>query len=813
MPESGLEVTFSAKTTKLESQTAVAKAQMNAFAATVRATSKAVTTASEEMKEALEASLLQQVEQLEAARAHWKALEEQTKKSAEAAQESVGFFGKISESAEKATKSIEATTEKLKVFTALASEVGEFVIVGLGLEQVGEAINHVAETGEQLGKLSEETGLSTEALSALRVVAMQTGTDFGEVQTMLQRLPNTLQEAVNNPTSKAADAFRTMGVQITDSSGRIRPMGDILDEVSAKLNSYADGANKTALETDIFGSKIGANLLPFLEKLAEEGIPGAIVESTRLGETWTGVDSDAATKFEEDLNTVKMGVEGIADSIIRKLLPALDDMAQGFALATGTASIDDQIANTQERINQLGVRAGVGLRDQLTKLEAEKAQLSASAAQQGAYTGGAAPGSVQAPNLKGGGSLGDHQGVSGQDNSDQGDDTDSSGVSSGAGDDGVSKARSAQDQITQIAQDGASARKAIATDEYDAQVSNWDAEVAEGKITKSQEVQDEIDAKNKMYAADLAELQQEAAADQAGTAAKAKALDDILVLQADHNAEMAKLNEDLVTAQAEQAKQIQDAQTQAANATAQAWQRALQPTNQAFDSSINGVIQGTQTLQNAELKAAQSIALAFIDAEAKKVLAFAEGEALILARVVASELGMTAATAAGNTARLAAKTGADAAGKAEDVATGAAQIQSNAMRAASGAYAAVAGIPYVGPALAPVAAATAFAAVMAYDVISAEGGAVIGAGVNPLAQLHENEMVLPAYIAQPLTSMLAGDAMNDQSGGDTSISNTFHNTYHGAGNLDEDSYLAMLNSAVRSGRIQKYPAIARMMRR
>jgi hypothetical protein len=39
---------------------------------------------------------------------------------------------------------------------------------------------------------------------------------------------------------------------------------------------------------------------------------------------------------------------------------------------------------------------------------------------------------------------------------------------------------------------------------------------------------------------------------------------------------------------------------------------------------------------------------------------------------------------------------------------------------------------------------------------SASGGFDIPAGVNPLTQLHEKEMVLPAHIAEPLRQNLAG---------------------------------------------------------
>ena len=73
-------------------------------------------------------------------------------------------------------------------------------------------------------------------------------------------------------------------------------------------------------------------------------------------------------------------------------------------------------------------------------------------------------------------------------------------------------------------------------------------------------------------------------------------------------------------------------------------------------------------------------------------------------------------------------------------------VMLDAKKAASGAFSAVAGIPYVGPFLAPVAAATAFTATMAF----AERGYDVPAGVNPVTQLHQKEMVLPADIAEPL---------------------------------------------------------------
>jgi hypothetical protein len=89
--------------------------------------------------------------------------------------------------------------------------------------------------------------------------------------------------------------------------------------------------------------------------------------------------------------------------------------------------------------------------------------------------------------------------------------------------------------------------------------------------------------------------------------------------------------------------------------------------------------------------------------------------------------------------------------------TGVAAVMSNAAVAASAAFASTAAIPYVGLALAPEAAATAYAATAAFaPLASARGGYDIPAGVNPVTQLHEKEMVLPAKQADAVRQMAEG---------------------------------------------------------
>jgi hypothetical protein len=87
-------------------------------------------------------------------------------------------------------------------------------------------------------------------------------------------------------------------------------------------------------------------------------------------------------------------------------------------------------------------------------------------------------------------------------------------------------------------------------------------------------------------------------------------------------------------------------------------------------------------------------------------------------------------------------------------------IGAKASEAGAGAASSVASIPYVGPILAIAALASVMGAVMGAksSVPSAARGYDIPAGVNPMTQLHEREMVLPAKHADVIRAMADGDA-------------------------------------------------------
>lgn len=184
---------------------------------------------------------------------------------------------------------------------------------------------------------------------------------------------------------------------------------------------------------------------------------------------------------------------------------------------------------------------------------------------------------------------------------------------------------------------------------------------------------------------------------------------------------------------------------EAAQATLNKWKNIVDPIGNAFDGFLQSMETRSATFGQALLRMGDQILQSFVSMGVKA-----------LAHWVSMELAKTSATSAG----VAMRTSTEAAGAATSTSISAVsaikQIAHKAAVAAAGAYAAIAGIPIVGPILAPAAAAAALFGV--YKLGQAIFSAKDGEGEVPYDgatyQLHKKEMVLPAKFANPLRNML-----------------------------------------------------------
>ena len=186
--------------------------------------------------------------------------------------------------------------------------------------------------------------------------------------------------------------------------------------------------------------------------------------------------------------------------------------------------------------------------------------------------------------------------------------------------------------------------------------------------------------------------------------------------------------------------------------------------SQAMSGNWMGAIQ-TMITQSGLFQTAQQTASA-------ATLATTTANATAGASIVAATEGAkTIATETGVATRTATEVAGAATSKGLTISTALTEIGAKAVSAAAGVYSAIAGIPYVGPFLAPAAAAAALGAVMAFGnkIFSAEQGFGSVPYDGAMTSLHKEEMVLPAKYANPLRDQLTSGDSGDAGGGDTNV--------------------------------------------
>ncbi len=260
-----------------------------------------------------------------------------------------------------------------------------------------------------------------------------------------------------------------------------------------------------------------------------------------------------------------------------------------------------------------------------------------------------------------------------------------------------------------------------------------------GEVTAEQELQAQRRLLDEKYQNELQALTRSLALYEFDRDQRAKISDQIEQLNAQHNLDVSKNT--MATAAA----------------TEKSWNDVLTPITQNFASSLDAMRKHQMTFGDAMRSLYDQMMKTFINHCATEVTTWASKE---LAKTAAQTTGDAVRTGSATTA--ATETGA-ASSTAAVV-----QIGNSAVTAAAGSFSAMASIPYVGPILGAAAAVAALGLIMGYkgSVKSARGGYDIPSGVNPLTQLHEEEMVLPKGPANALRDIAENGTAG---GGDTHL--------------------------------------------
>lgn len=298
-------------------------------------------------------------------------------------------------------------------------------------------------------------------------------------------------------------------------------------------------------------------------------------------------------------------------------------------------------------------------------------------------------------------------------------------------------------------------------------IQQTDQELAEARMEQERQVVDDMFANGEINAMQRMEMLNGIANRE--TELRAQTAERILAIEVEalrarlalgglESDEIARINNDIEALEAQHQQNLRVIRGQGEGEVANNTRQAAQTIRSEWQANV-GTIAGSFTSMFTQWGAGISSLQEGWQNFGRSLLSTIENYASqMLTQWIMTQLGMTTATATGEAAQTAI-VATSTATKTGIVQGGAlAEIAAKAASAAAGAYSAIAGIPIIGPFLAPVMAAAALAGVLALGskIFSAEGGWGKVPYDGAMTELHKDEMVLPASIANPLRSALWG---------------------------------------------------------
>jgi outer membrane murein-binding lipoprotein Lpp len=248
-------------------------------------------------------------------------------------------MGKAAHDAEKRMDAIRKSAEKA------GKAIGAAFVAGVGVASV--LVKQSIDAADEMTKMAQKAGVSTEAFSTLAYAANLSGVEMGSLQSSMSKLAATMTDVVRGTNKDAVDAFRTLGIAVQDSSGKLKSGDVIMSEVAARFATMENGVGKTALAIKIFG-RSGADLVPLLNSGAD-GIKAMQDEARALGVELDGNAGAAAERFNDNLTRLNTVKQGFANQIMKAVLPSLNSMTDALvesAKASSTFSASGKAIKT-----------------------------------------------------------------------------------------------------------------------------------------------------------------------------------------------------------------------------------------------------------------------------------------------------------------------------------------------------------------------------------------------------------------------------------------------------------------------------------
>lgn len=225
--------------------------------------------------------------------------------------------------------------DSAKDFSLLNTAVDDFksllpgLSVAAAVTGIGAMVKEALDTADAMGKLSQKTGVSTEALSVLNIAAKTADASFEQVSGGIIKFNKTMGDLDRGSADAGAAVKRLLGN--SKALNGLNTEQRLLKVVDA-IGKMESGYKKTRAAQDFFG-KSGADLIPLMNDLSDGGFEKLKEKALAAGKIIDTDFADAAQRANDNMVRLKGVAGGLAVQFTAGLAPAIGDAAEALTKA------------------------------------------------------------------------------------------------------------------------------------------------------------------------------------------------------------------------------------------------------------------------------------------------------------------------------------------------------------------------------------------------------------------------------------------------------------------------------------------------
>lgn len=311
--------------------------------------------------------------------------------------------------AQGALRGLQAQLASLESMSAKGLSLSGMAGIGLSATAaaaaIGATVKVAADYGDQLDNMAQRTGVAVEELARLQYAAKLSDTSTEALGKGIGNLSKLMVGAAYGG-AESSKLFERFDISLRNADGTMRSTTEVLYDLSDIFTAMPDGPEKTALAMEVFGKKMGAELIPLLNQ-GSDGLRAMGDEAERLGLVLNAEQTKAAADFNDNLDRLAMLSKSVAVNLGNLLIPSLNQImgemnaaaksSDGFVMTflkwplglsevQKTRDAADNIERLTKQIDALKAKMASGRSEsiygfddgnkaKLEKLEAERAEL------------------------------------------------------------------------------------------------------------------------------------------------------------------------------------------------------------------------------------------------------------------------------------------------------------------------------------------------------------------------------------------------------------------------------------------------------